>query len=207
MSHDKELLQKLYQRAMAICHPDRLHHVPERLRPFLETKAKELNAARDADSFARVRKIAEELGVKDIPPMPESESAPQKPQAKPQQHARKGRAEKQQHSRKSQESAARGFSWREFWREFNRTPSDQEATISSMRFILVVIFALIGFIIVDDNSAAGNTELGAVILGGMVGFTVGKYLAHYFPKVMVVLFYILSVLFWGALLAMYLESK
>ena len=84
-----KLLKQLYRQAMAVCHPDR---APAHLHSFMEKKAKELNAAYETGSLARVRKIAEELGVKDIPPMPKPKSAPKQPKANP-QHSRKWQAE------------------------------------------------------------------------------------------------------------------
>ena len=75
MATEKTKWQTVYRRAIAICHPDRS---PEHLRPFLEEKAKALNAAMTKGDFATIRQIAAELGVKNIPPLPESSPPPPK---------------------------------------------------------------------------------------------------------------------------------
>lgn len=75
MSDNGKMLKNLYRRAIQICHPDR---ASADLHSSMEAKAKELTAAYRAKNLSLVRKIAEELGVKDIPPMPNSE--PVRPQ-------------------------------------------------------------------------------------------------------------------------------
>ncbi len=190
MSHDKELLKKLYQRAMMICHPDRLHNVPERLRPFLETKAKELNAAYDAGSFARVRKIAEELGVKDIPPMPKSESVPKPPQPKSESAPYKSQAKPQQHARKSQESTARTAAPNYFWENIEAIANSvrEQQEIKDARVVLMLVFGIMGFFI---GNFYGIT---VAIIGGILGLVATESLLHYFPKVAIMLWMIFSSL-------------
>ena len=62
--------QKVYRRAMSVCHPDR---APAHLRGFMEAKAKALNAAWSSGNVATIRKIAVELGVENVPPLPQSQ--------------------------------------------------------------------------------------------------------------------------------------
>ena len=64
---ERKNLKDLFRKSISICHPDRS---PPHLHSFMEAKTKELNAAYEAESFVRVRKIAIELGVKGIPPLP-----------------------------------------------------------------------------------------------------------------------------------------
>ena len=85
MSDRDELLKNLYRRAMSVCHPDR---APAHLRSSMEEKTKELNAAYGAGSFVRVRKIALELGIKDVPPIPKSESTTQEPKTEQSQNTK-----------------------------------------------------------------------------------------------------------------------
>lgn len=87
MAHsDRQQLKDLYRRAIRVCHPDR---APAHLHKFLESKAKELNAAYEAESLVRVRKIAIELGVVNAPqsysppPPPPPTPRPDKPRTAP----------------------------------------------------------------------------------------------------------------------------
>ena len=69
MADEKAIWKKIYQQAMAVCHPDR---APSHLQNFMEMKSKELNAAWQTEDFAKIRQVAVELGVKDAPPLTSS---------------------------------------------------------------------------------------------------------------------------------------
>ena len=196
MNYDQEL-RKLYQRAMAVCHPDR---APAHLHAFLEEKAKELNAAKQAGSFARIRKIAEELGVKDIPPMPESESAPepqpksesapQKPKAK-----RRGRRRKKhsQHARKSQ--AEQWQDWVEPQQEEKFEVPDE--ILNNVKKIVYPFLCIVGGIagmgflndiLLDKSGWAGP------IIGTILGYSIARVLSGFFPKTFIILGFLLGIL-------------
>ena len=59
-SPEKLQFKILYRKAIQICHPDR---TPPHLHSFMAEKAKQLNAAKNAEDYARIRQIAAELGV------------------------------------------------------------------------------------------------------------------------------------------------
>ena len=79
-TEEKEIWKKIYRRAIAICHPDR---IAVHLRGRMEAITKELNAAWQAEDFVKVRQIAISLGVKDIPTSSANSSFKQRATLKP----------------------------------------------------------------------------------------------------------------------------
>ena len=95
-------LKDLYRKAIRVCHPDRS---PAHLRQFMESKAKELNAAYEAKDLTKVRKIAAELGIVDSSPSSMKENI-----IPPQQYPETPRAKEQEN--KAEQKNDNAMSWR-----------------------------------------------------------------------------------------------
>ena len=67
---EQEKWKKVYKQAMKVCHTDR---APEHLYGFLEKKTKELTEAWRVKDFVKLREIAIELDVKNIPSLPDGD--------------------------------------------------------------------------------------------------------------------------------------